>query len=336
MKKVNLAIVGATGLVGRTFLKVLEERNFPINNLRLFASANSAGKEIIFKGEKFVIEALNEDSFYGLDIALFSAGSSVSKEYAPNAAKSGCVVIDNSSAWRRDENVPLVVPEVNPEDIFKHNGIIANPNCNVIPLAVVFGPLHKKYQITRVVVSTYQSISGAGQKGIDKLEKEIQGKQTNDKHRIFSNIIFHPIEPEQPEITNEEAKLHFEPCKILHSLDIKITSTCVRLPFFACHCEAVNIETKLPFELDEVKYLLSNSKGIIIIDDLINEDYPTPDIVKGKDEVFVGRIRRDNTIENGLNLWVVSDNIRKGAATNAIQIAEILINSEKKEVMSLG
>ncbi|MEJ5244275.1 MAG: aspartate-semialdehyde dehydrogenase [Bacteroidota bacterium] len=328
MKKVNLAIVGVTGLVGRTFLKVLEERNFPIDTLRLFASPNSAGKEITFRGKTFVIETLNNDSFKGLDIALFSAGSSVSREYAPIAAKSGCVVIDNSSAWRRDKNVPLVVPEVNPDDIFKHNGIIANPNCNVIPLAVVFNPLHKKYQITRVVVSTYQSISGAGQKGLDKLEKELKGLQTNDKHRIFSNIIFHPVETEQPEITNEEAKLHFEPCKILHSFDIKITSTCVRLPFFACHCEAVNIETKFPFQIDEVKYLLANSKGIKIIDDLQNDDYPTPDIVKGKDEVYVGRIRRDNTIENGMNLWVVSDNIRKGAATNAIQIAELLIKSE--------
>lgn len=325
MRKVNLAIVGATGLVGRTFLKVLDERNFPINELKLFASEKSVGKEIIFKNQSFIIQKLDENSFVGVDIALFSAGSSVSKKYAQIAAQSGCVVIDNSSAWRRDPEVPLVVPEVNPEDIFQHKGIIANPNCNVIPLAVVFHPIHKIFNIKRVVVSTYQSISGAGQKGLDKLEKEIKGIQTNDKHRIFSNIIFHPIEP-GTDITNEEAKLHFEPKKILHSPDLKITSTCVRLPFFACHCEAVNIETKYPFELDEIRDLLLKSPGIVIVDDLKNEEYPTPDLVKGKDEVYVGRIRRDETIENGLSLWVVSDNIRKGAATNAIQIAEILIN----------
>lgn len=325
MKKVNLAIVGATGLVGRTFLKVLEERNFPIENLRLFASEKSKGREIIFKDKIYTIETLNQKSFENSDIALFSAGSSVSKEYAPIAAKSGCIVIDNSSAWRRENDVPLVVPEVNPEDIAYHKGIIANPNCNVIPLVVVFNPLHKKYKIKRVVVSTYQSISGAGQKGIDKLNNEIKGIKSSDKHRIFSNIMFHPVEPND-DLTNEEAKLHFEPCKILHAPELKITSTCVRLPFFACHCEAVNLETEDKFELSEIKDLLSNSPGIKILDDLSNDEYPTPDIVAGKDEVYVGRIRRDKTIENGLNLWVVSDNIRKGAATNAIQIAEIVIN----------
>jgi len=325
MKKVNIAIVGATGLVGRTFLQVLEERNFPIENLKLFASEKSKGKEIIFRNKTYKIEALNEKSFENCHIALFSGGSSVSKVFASIAAKSGCIVIDNSSAWRRNEDVPLVVPEVNPEDIARHKGIIANPNCNVIPLVVVFNPIHKKYKIKRVVVSTYQSISGAGQKGIDKLSNEIQGIKTSDKHKIFSNIMFHPIEPNE-NITNEEAKLHFEPCKIMHTPDLKITSTCVRLPFFACHCEAVNIETEYPFELSEVRALLMNSPGIKILDDLANEDYPTPEIVAGKDEVYVGRIRRDDTIPNGLNLWVVSDNIRKGAATNEIQIAEIILD----------
>lgn len=324
MKLPNIAIVGATGLVGKTMLQVLEERNFPFNSLRLFASAKSEGKVINFKGKDYVVEATNENSFEGIDIALFSAGSSASLKFAPIAAKSGCVVIDNSSAWRRDENVPLVVPEVNPEDIFKHKGIIANPNCNVIPLTVAFMPIHKLYNIKRVIVSTYQSISGAGQKGVDKLTNEINNIPTNDKHRIFSNIIFHPVEPGD-DYTNEEIKLHFEPKKIMHAPEMKITSTCVRLPFFACHCEAVNLETEKPFDLQDIKDLLGKSEGLVIIDDLNNDDYPTPDIVRNKDEVYVGRIRRDNTIENGLALWVVSDNIRKGAATNAVQIAEKLI-----------
>ena len=244
MKSPNIAIVGATGLVGKTMLQVLKERNFSYSSLRLFASPKSAGKVINFMDKDYEVEQLVENSFDGIDIALFSAGSAASLKYAPMAAKSGCVVIDNSSAWRRDKSVPLVVPEVNPEDIFEHNGIIANPNCNVIPLVVVANPIHKLYNIKRIVVSSYQSISGAGQKGIDKLTKEINNIPTGDKHRIFSNIMFHPAEPND-DYTNEEVKLHFEPKKIMHAAEMKITSTCVRLPFFACHCEAVNIETEI-------------------------------------------------------------------------------------------
>lgn len=324
MKLYDLAIVGAGGLVGRKMLEVLEQRNFPVGELKLFASARSAGSKVVFRDKEYTINELQEDSFEGLDIALFSAGSSPSLTYAPIAAKSGCVVIDNSSAWRRDDNIPLVVPEVNPHDIRNHKGIIANPNCNVIPLAVAFKPIADKYGISRAVVSTYQSISGAGAKGLDKLNKEIDGQNSDGKHPIFGNTVFHPIEKDS-DFTNEEVKLQFETRKILGDSSLKVAATCVRLPFFACHAESVNLELKSNFDIDDIKSLLAESDGIVLMDDLENEIYPTPVNVAGRDEVFVGRIRRDDTIDNGLYLWVVSDNIRKGAATNAVQIAEKLV-----------
>jgi len=320
----NIAVVGATGLVGRTILKILQERNFPINTLRLFASAKSKSEILQFGNNQIQVEELKDDSFIGIDIALFSAGSDVSRHYAPIAAKSGCIVIDNSSAWRLSEDVPLIVPEANRTAINLEKCIIANPNCNVIPLAVVFKPLHVHYVINRAVISTYQSISGAGLKGLNKLKSEMAGQANNDKHRIHSNIIFHPAEPDT-DWTNEEIKLLFEPKKILDAPEMKITATCVRLPFFACHCESVNLEFENSFDLNEIKNLLANSEGIILLDDVDKEIYPTPEICEDKDEVFVGRIRRDETVENGIHLWVVSDNIRKGAATNAVQIAEEII-----------
>ncbi len=323
-KEFNIAVVGATGLVGRTIVRVLEERNFPLARLRLLASAKSKNEQIAFRNEHLLVEELTENSFTDIDIALFSAGSEISKKFAPIAVKNGCIVIDNSSAWRRNENVPLVVPEANCSAIAKHEGIIANPNCNVIPLAVVFKPLHVRYNIDRAIISTYQSISGAGSKGLNKLKAEIEGKASGDKHKIFSNIIFHPAE-ENSDWTNEEVKLLFEPKKILDAPLMKISATCVRLPFFACHCESVNLEFEKPFDLSDIKDLLQKSEGIILLDDLANDEYPTPNICEGRDEVFIGRIRRDETIENGLHLWVVSDNIRKGAATNAIQIAEEIV-----------
>lgn len=325
MRLHNVAIVGASGLVGRTMLKVLEERNFPIASLRLFGSDRSGGTELEFRGEKFKIEVLDEKSFTGIDIALFSAGSSVSIKYAPICADSGCVAIDNSSAWRRDEYIPLVVPEVNPDHAFKHKGIIANPNCNVIPLVVAFKPINDNFGLKRAVVSTYQSISGAGRTGIDKLSSEIQGISNNDKHQIFSNAIFHPIQPGS-DYTNEEIKLQFESQKIMDIPDLKIAATCVRLPFFACHAESANLELKNPYNLAEVREILNRFDGIVVQDNLAEDEYPTPQSVAGKDEVYVGRIRRDESVENGLAMWIVSDNIRKGAATNAVQIAELLIS----------
>ncbi len=324
MDSLNVAIVGASGLVGRTMLKVLEERNFPIKKLRLFGSNRSKGSVIHFKNENYSVETLEDDSFDGIDIALFSAGSDVSKIYAPKAAKAGAIAIDNSSCWRRDPNVPLVVPEVNKEAAFEHKGIIANPNCNVIPLVVAFKPLDENYVIKRVIVSTYQSISGAGNKGLTKLEDEINGIKNNDKHPIFSNAIFHPHEAGTDQ-TNEEIKLEFETRKIMGNENLKVAATCVRLPFFACHAEAAYLELEKSFEIEDIKHLLNSSQGIVINDDLANDDYPTPQNVAGFDQVFIGRIRRDTTVQNGLALWIVSDNIRKGAATNAVQIAELFI-----------
>lgn len=327
MKKINLAIVGATGMVGRTFIKVLEEKDLPIENLYLFASSRSAGKTITFKGKEYVVEELTENSFdRGIDIALFSAGGSTSLKFAPIAASKGCVVVDNSSAWRMNPDVPLVVPEVNPEDVKLHKGIIANPNCSTIQAVVALKPLDEYYNIKRIIYSTYQAVSGAGMGGWQDLEEGIKGNPPKKfPHPIFNNCLPHIDVFTENGYTKEEIKMIEETRKILHRQDLKITATTVRVPVFNSHSESINVEFEKPFDLEELKEVLRKAPGVIVQDDPENNVYPLAANATGHDEVFVGRIRRDESVENGVNLWVVADNIRKGAASNAVQIAEILI-----------
>ncbi|MCX0378534.1 aspartate-semialdehyde dehydrogenase [Clostridium perfringens] len=323
----NVAIVGATGNVGRKFLEILEERNFPVKELYLFASKRSAGKTLKFKGEDVLVEELCEANIENkkIDFALFSAGGSVSLEFAPIFAKHGAVVIDNSSAWRMDKEVPLVVPEVNPEDVKWHKGIIANPNCSTIQAMVALKPLYDKYGIKRIVYSTYQAVSGAGIQGVLDLQ---EGTTKKFPYPILGNVIPHIDVFLDNGYTKEEIKMIEETKKILHDDNLRITATTVRVPVLNAHSESINVELNSEFELENVIDLFNNSKGIIVHDDVENLKYPTPLELSGKDEVFVGRIRRDFSLDNGLNLWVVADNIRKGAALNAIQIAEILINEK--------
>lgn len=326
-KKPNVALVGATGVVGRTFLKVLEERDFPFENLYIMASAKSAGTTITFKGKDYVVEELTENSFdKDIDIALFSAGGPVSEKFAPIAASHGVTVVDNSSRWRMDPQVPLIVPEVNPEDIEWNRGIIANPNCSTIQALVVLKPLHDKYTIKRVIYSTYQAVSGSGVKGISDLREGMAGRDqtTAYPHPIAGNCLPHIDVFEDNGYTKEEMKMVNETHKVLGE-DIKVTATTVRVPVFDSHSESINIEFEKPFEVDEVRSLLANSPGIVVQDDPENNVYPLARSAAGTDEVYVGRVRRDFSIENGLNIWCVADNIRKGAATNTIQIAETLI-----------
>ena len=323
----NVAIVGATGNVGRKFLEILEERNFPVKELYLFASKRSAGKTLKFKGEDVLVEELCEANIENkkIDFALFSAGGSVSLEFAPIFAKHGAVVIDNSSAWRMDKEVPLVVPEVNPEDVKWHKGIIANPNCSTIQAMVALKPLYDKYGIKRIVYSTYQAVSGAGIQGILDLQ---EGTTKKFPYPILGNVIPHIDVFLDNGYTKEEIKMIEETKKILHDDTLRITATTVRVPVLNAHSESINVELNSEFELENVIDLFNSSKGIIVHDDVENLKYPTPLELSGKDEVFVGRIRRDFSLDNGLNLWVVADNIRKGEALNAIQIAEILINEK--------
>ena len=323
----NVAIVGATGNVGRKFLEILEERNFPVKELYLFASKRSAGKTLKFKGEDVLVEELCEANIENkkIDFALFSAGGSVSLEFAPIFAKHGAVVIDNSSAWRMDKEVPLVVPEVNPEDVKWHKGIIANPNCSTIQAMVALKPLYDKYGIKRIVYSTYQAVSGAGIQGILDLQ---EGTTKKFPYPILGNVIPHIDVFLDNGYTKEEIKMIEETKKILHDDNLRITATTVRVPVLNAHSESINVELNSEFELENVIDLFNSSKGIIVHDDVENLKYPTPLELSGKDEVFVGRIRRDFSLDNGLNLWVVADNIRKGAALNAILIAEILINEK--------
>ena len=328
MRKYNLAIVGVTGMVGRKFLEVLEEKQLPIENYYMFASARSAGKVINFMGKDYVVEELTPTCFDGkdIDIALFSAGASVSKTYAPIAVDKGIVVVDNSSAWRMEPDVPLVVPEVNPEEILNHKGIIANPNCSTIQAVVALKPLYDKYGIKRIVYSTYQAVSGAGVAGYNDLENGIKGEAPKKfPHPIFSNCIPHIDSFLDNGYTKEEMKMIEETKKILKDNSLRITATTVRVPVFNGHSESINVELKKEFDLDELKNLLANAPGVEVIDDPTNNQYPMPINSNGKDQVFVGRIRRDESVDNGVNLWVVADNIRKGAATNTVQIAEKLI-----------
>lgn len=325
----NVAVVGATGMVGRQFLSILAERKFPINNLYLYSSKKSAGTKLNFEGKEIVVEELCEENIKNksIDIALFSAGGSTSLEFAPIFAKYNAVVIDNSSAWRMNPEVPLVVPEVNPEDIFKHKGIIANPNCSTIQAMVALKPLQDKYGIKRVIYSTYQAVSGAGVGGYSDLENGYKGEDPKKfPYHIAGNVIPHIDVFNETGYTKEEIKMIEETRKILHDDSLKITATTVRIPVFYGHSESINIELKNEFDLKDVFHLFKNSPGIVLQDDVDNSVYPMPLYCAGKDEVFVGRIRRDFSIDNGLNIWVVADNIRKGAALNAVQIAEVLVD----------
>ena len=328
LKKVNIAIVGATGMVGRTFLKVLEERNFPIENLYLFSSKKSAGSHVVFNGKDYIVEELKEDSFdRDIQIALFSAGGDISKIYAPIASSKGIIVVDNSSYWRMDPNVPLIVPEVNPEAVKNHNGIIANPNCSTIQAMVALKPLHDKYKIKRIVYSTYQAVSGSGVKGVKDLEEGLKGNPTGFyPHPISFNCLPHIDSFTENGYTKEEMKMINETMKIFDDYNLKITATTVRVPVKNSHSESINIEFEKEFELQTLVSTLESSPGVIVLDDTNNNIYPTAIDCTGKDEVFVGRIRRDFSVDNGINIWVVADNIRKGAATNAIQIAELLLS----------
>ena len=329
MKKPNLAIVGATGLVGSTFLKVLEEVDFPFNNLYLMASAKSAGKTVTFKGKDYVVEELTENSFdKDIDIALFSAGGDTSKKFAPIAASKGVTVVDNSSAWRMDPEVPLVVPEVNPQDVEWNKGIIANPNCSTIQAMVPLKPLHDKYKIKRVVYSTYQAVSGSGVKGIEDLKQGLEGNDLCKAypHPIAGNCLPHIDVFLDNGYTKEEMKMVNETKKILGDDSIQVTATTVRVPVFSCHSESINLEFEKPYDLDEVKKILAETPGLHLVDDPANNEYPLARDIAGKNDVYVGRVRRDFSAENALNIWVVADNIRKGAAANAIQIAQLLLD----------
>lgn len=324
----NVAIVGSTGNVGRKFLEILAERNFPIKELYLYASARSAGKVMKFNEKDYIVEELCEDNIKNkkIDFALFSAGGGTSLDFAPIFVNYGAVVIDNSSAWRMDPNIPLVVPEVNPEDIKLHNGIIANPNCSTIQAMVALKPLQDKYGLKRVVYSTYQAVSGAGIQGIRDLQDGIKGEAPKKfPQPIAGNVLPHIDVFLENGYTKEEMKMVEETRKILHDDKLRITATAVRVPVLNSHSESINIELLKEFDLNEVVELLKNSEGLTVMDDLDNLVYPTALFCDGKDDVYVGRIRRDFSVDNGLNLWVVADNIKKGAALNTIQIAELLI-----------
>ena len=327
MHTYKLAIVGATGLVGRTALKVLEEKNLPISEYEFFASKKSAGSKVKFLGKEYVVKELDEHSFdSGFDFAIFSAGGDVSKKFAPIAASKGCIVVDNSSAFRMDDSVPLVVPEVNPEDIKNNHGIIANPNCSTIQAVVPLKPLDDKYKIKRVVYSTYQAVSGAGKNGVDDLKNTLNGLEPKKfPHSIANNCLPHIDVFLENGYSKEELKMINETRKILHRPDLRVTATTVRVPVLNSHSESINIEFENDFDLNELKELLSNSPGIIVQDNPSANLYPLATNASGSDKVFVGRIRRDESIPFGINMWVVADNVRKGAASNAIQIVEKLI-----------
>ena len=324
---VTTAVVGATGLVGRMMLKVLEERNFPVGELHLFASARSAGAIMEFKGKKYTVEELTAENIKKANVkyAIFSAGGDVSKQFAPIFASCGAVAIDNSSYWRMDKNVPLVVPEVNPEAAFKHNGIIANPNCSTIQAVVALKPLHDAFKIKRIVYSTYQAVSGAGRQGYDDLQNGINGEQPKKfPHPIAFNVLPHIDVFTDDGYTKEELKMVNETRKILGDDAMRITATTARVPVYYGHSESINIEFYNPVTRAAALDVLRQAKGIVVCDDPANNVYPMPIDSEGHDEVFVGRVREDHSVDNGLNIWVVADNIRKGAASNAVQIAELL------------
>ena len=327
MKNYKIAIVGATGLVGISVLKVLEEKKLPIEKYSLFSSKNSAGKSISFLGKDYIVEELTEKSFdESFDFAIFAAGGDISEKYAPIASSKGCTVIDNSSYFRMHDDVPLVVPEVNFEDAYSHKGIIANPNCSTIQAMLPLKALDDKFGIKRIVYSTYQAVSGAGKEALCDLENTDNSKPLKKfPHPIYNNCLPHIDSFTENGYTKEEMKMINETRKILHKPDLKITATTVRVPITNSHSESINVEFENNFEMEELISSLKNFPNIVLVDDLNSNSYPMPINATGHDEVFVGRIRRDFSVESGVNLWVVADNIRKGAASNAVQIMERLI-----------
>lgn len=332
MKKFNVAVVGATGMVGGKFLEVLTERQLPVDNYYLFASAKSAGKKIDFMGKEHTVIELTKENVISLkgkvDFALFSAGAGVSKEFAPIFAEIGAIVVDNSSQWRMHDDVPLVVPEVNPEDVKWNHGIIANPNCSTIQAVVALKPLYDKFGIKRIVYSTYQAVSGAGIAGYNDLKDGINGVAPKKFPRpIAYNMLPHIDVFMEDGYTKEEWKMIVETRKILHDESLRVTATTVRVPVFYGHSESINVEFCKKCEKQDVVNALENFPGIVVMDDVKNNVYPTPLDAENHDEVFVGRIRMDESVDSGANLWVVADNIRKGAATNAVQIVELLIKN---------
>jgi aspartate-semialdehyde dehydrogenase len=324
----KVAVVGATGMVGNVMLQVLEERNFPISELIPVASERSIGKEITYKNSNYKIVSMQDAIAKQPEIAIFSAGGNTSLEWAPKFAEVGTTVIDNSSAWRMDPTKKLIVPEINANELTANDKIIANPNCSTIQMVMALAPLHKKYKMKRVVVSTYQSVSGTGVKAVQQLENEINGVEGDMAypHPIGKNALPHCDVFLENGYTKEEMKLAREPQKILDDRTFSVTATAVRIPTAGGHSEAVNVEFETDFELNDIRNLLNNIEGITVQDDVQNNLYPMPIYAHGKDDVFVGRLRRDETQPNTLNLWIVSDNLRKGAATNAVQIAEYLVS----------
>ena len=332
MSEKKVAVLGATGLVGREILSVLEQRDFPVSELVLLASERSAGKTIGFRGVPHTVRAVAEDSFSGVDIALFSAGGSTSRRWAPVAAASGAVVVDNSSAWRMDPAVPLVVPEVNPDDVWQHKGIIANPNCSTIQMVVALYPLHLKAGLKYISVSTYQSVSGTGVEALSSLQsgsREILDGKNPSPCLVYSHPIAFDLLPhigafDMDGISEEEWKMVREPQKIMHLPDLRVSCTTVRVPVFRGHGEVVVAQFEKPLASDDARKILKNTPGVTVQDDLANAIYPRPRYSEGKDAVYVGRIRKDTGLEDALSMWIVSDNLRKGAALNAVQIAELL------------
>ncbi len=338
-----VAVAGATGAVGREMLKTLEQRGFPASKVIPLASHRSAGKTVPYKGGELIVEEMTEDSFNGVDIALFSAGGGTSEKFAPHAAEAGCVVVDNSSAWRMDDRCPLVVPEVNPDDLDWHKGVIANPNCSTIQMVVALKPLHDAATITRVVVSTYQAVSGSGQKAISELENQVRQLFSSQEpeanvypYRIAFNCLPHIDVFLENGYTKEEMKMVHETVKIMGDPGVKVTATTVRVPVFYGHSESINIETKKKLTAQEARAILSQAPGVTVFDNLDEKIYPMPLNAAGMDDTYVGRIREDETIANGLNMWVVADNIRKGAALNTVQIAETLIERDLVRVTDKG
>ncbi|HCN12219.1 MAG TPA: aspartate-semialdehyde dehydrogenase [Chryseobacterium sp.] len=326
----KIAVVGATGMVGQIMLKVLEERNFPVSELIPVASEKSVGKKVTFKGNEFEIVSMQTAIDMKPEIALFSAGGDTSKEFAPKFAEAGTTVIDNSSAWRMEPDKRLVVPEINANILTREDKIIANPNCSTIQLVMVLHPLNQKYDLKRVIVSTYQSVTGTGKNAVDQLNAEIIGNDEVAKvypYEIFKNALPQCDVFADDDYTKEEIKLMKEPKKILGDDTFNLTATAVRVPVQGGHSESVNIEFENEFDLDEVRKILSQTPGVVVMDDVKNKIYPMPLYSEGKDEVFVGRIRRDLSQPKTLNMWIVADNLRKGAATNAVQIAEYLVTN---------
>lgn len=330
----NVAVLGATGLVGREMLKTLEQRNFSVSSLTLLASPRSAGQKMVFRGEEHTVRAVDEHSFEGIDIALFSAGGKTSKQWAKIAAKSGAIVIDNSSAWRMDEDVPLVVPEINPQDALKHNGIIANPNCSTIQAVVALYPLHKEAGLEYINISTYQSVAGTGIKAVEALREEakavIEEREPENSgvypHRIAFDLLPQIGAFDDEGISEEEWKMVNESRKIMHLPDLRVSGITVRVPVFRCHGESVTAKFKKELTPERAREILRSAPGVIVADDPKNSVYPLPIECAEKDAVHVGRIRKDTGLDNALAMWVVADNLRKGAALNAVQIAELFLN----------